>query len=109
MKYQAQPVVVDAYRILEVGEQLTEKRYLVLPDKWIPAGSLWLKLEENKAIWAMPEQLARMKPAAGDYVVVQSDGYTYLNPRDVFLRKYSPLCPGETCERWGQDHVHETR
>lgn len=32
--------------------------------------------------------LSRMKPYPGDYVVTQSDGYVYLNPKDVFERKY---------------------
>lgn len=33
---------------------------------------------------------ARMIPRPGDYVVAQTDGYTYLNPKDVFEKKYSP-------------------
>lgn len=36
---------------------------------------------------------ARMTPAPGDYVVTQSDGYVYLNPKDVFERKYRPAEP----------------
>ena len=34
---------------------------------------------------------ARMIPQVGDYWVIQSDGYVYLNPKDVFERKYRPL------------------
>ena len=30
-------------------------------------------------------------PVAGDYVVTQEDGYQYLNPKEVFERKYSPV------------------
>ncbi len=33
---------------------------------------------------------ARYTPVEGDYVVTQEDGYTYINPRDVFERKYHP-------------------
>ncbi|MBK5570106.1 MAG: hypothetical protein I8N66_27295 [Ensifer sp. SSB1] len=32
---------------------------------------------------------SRYVPVAGDFVVTQEDGYVYLNPRDVFTRKYS--------------------
>lgn len=35
--------------------------------------------------------LARMNPNVGDYWVIQEDGYVYLNPREVFRRKYSPI------------------
>ena len=95
MKYLANPVVVNAYQIVEVGERLAHPKqgYDVATERsiFIPAGSLYLRLEENKSIWATPEQLSRINPAIGDYVVVQEDGYTYLNPRDVFQRKYSPL------------------
>src|ERR1700691_2146243 len=31
---------------------------------------------------------ARYAPKVGDYWVVQSDGYAYLNPAEVFERKY---------------------
>lgn len=33
----------------------------------------------------------RMTPVPGDYVVTQSDDYVYLNPKEVFERKYSPI------------------
>ncbi len=97
MKYRANPVVVSAYRILEVGERLASAKMcadaLTGQKALLPAGSRWLRLDEGKALWATPEQLARINPVVGDYVVVQEDGYTYLNPREVFERKYSPL-PG---------------
>jgi hypothetical protein len=35
--------------------------------------------------------LTRHWPAVGDYVVTQEDGYVYLNPKDVFERKYSAI------------------
>lgn len=37
--------------------------------------------------------MVRCKPVVGDYVVTQEDGYVYVNPKDVFERKYSPLTP----------------
>jgi hypothetical protein len=35
-----------------------------------------------------PEMCARYTPVIGDYYVVQSDGYAYVNPKEVFERKY---------------------
>jgi hypothetical protein len=87
MKYQARPVIVDAFRILNV-------RALCAP-------SLVLFLEDGKTVHTTPEQTARYTPVAGDYWVTQSDGYTYLNPAAVFERKYKPaIVPhfqGPTC------------
>lgn len=37
---------------------------------------------------ATSEMQARYIPKAGDYWVIQSDGYEYLNPKEVFERKY---------------------
>jgi hypothetical protein len=34
--------------------------------------------------------MARFKPQPGEYWVRQADGYIYLNPKEVFERKYSP-------------------
>lgn len=78
MKYQANPVVVDASRIVAVKRAL-------------PSGHVGLELEHGGWHLATPEQMSRMKPSVGDFVVMQSDGYVYLNPADVFLRKYRPL------------------
>lgn len=40
-----------------------------------------------------PDMLSRYSPVLGDYVVIQEDGYVYVNPKAVFERKYSPLDP----------------
>lgn len=32
--------------------------------------------------------ISRYIPQEGDYVVTQADGYVYLNPKQVFERKY---------------------
>lgn len=75
MKYIANPVEVDAYKILEV--QQNSEGYL-------------LKLENGRDEQANLGMTARMAPTVGDYWVIQADGYVYLNPKDVFLRKYHP-------------------
>jgi hypothetical protein len=75
-KYQANPVVVDAFRIIEVGT----------PDD---KGRRCLSLDDGALVIATPDMLARMSPVVGDYWVVQSDGYVYLNPASVFEKKYS--------------------
>ncbi len=81
MKYSANPVIVEAHRIVSVGHM----RPIDM------AGGRRLTLENGEAVIASAEMLARMNPAVGDYWVIQSDGYVYLNPKDVFERKYSPI------------------
>ncbi len=39
--------------------------------------------------------IARMTPQVGDYLVIQEDGYEYLNPKEVFERKYSRVDSNE--------------
>lgn len=74
MKYQAIPVTVDAVRIEKVDT---------------PDGSGFrLISHEEGSMFATPEMCARMIPVPGDYIVTQSDGYVYLNPKNVFERKY---------------------
>jgi hypothetical protein len=77
-KYQANPVIVDAEEIVSVGDVLGD-------------GSVHLALRNGANFTADAGMIARMKPVAGDYWVKQSDGYVYLNPKEVFERKYSPL------------------
>lgn len=79
MKFIARPIIVDAFRIEtiahcglgHIGKTLT--------------------LEDGREILADSAMLARIDPEPGDYYVVQEDGYAYLNPAAVFLRKYEPL------------------
>lgn len=77
MKYIANPVEVEAKVITKVedgGPQTSGIFHLTLDDgsKFDPDGGM----------------TARMAPKVGDYVVTQSDGYIYLNPKEVFERKY---------------------
>jgi hypothetical protein len=74
--YEARPVRVTAYRVVAVLSQ-------------DGTGTL-LKLDNGSMVIATPQMTARMKPASGDYWVVQEDGYVYLNPAAVFERKYRP-------------------
>jgi hypothetical protein len=76
MKYRANPVEVDAFVIETVGELLDN-------------GKRMLDCSERQRFFATPEMMSRMTPSVGDYFVIQSDGYIYLNPKDVFERKYS--------------------
>jgi hypothetical protein len=81
VKYQAKPVIVDAEKIIEIVAQATDEHPMIL------------KLESGKLYSPNGGMLARMTPVAGDYVVTQSDGYVYLNPKEVFERKYGPVEP----------------
>jgi hypothetical protein len=78
MKYVGNPVVVDAFVIVKVHEPIQD-------------GTRRLDCAEGKMFRVTPEMTARYTPVPGDYVVVQADGYEYINPKEVFERKYSPV------------------
>ena len=78
MKYRANPVIVDAF-VIEDKSEIDEK------------GNMQLLLGNEEEVTANGAMTARYIPNIGDYWVVQEDGYAYLNPKDVFERKYSPL------------------
>ena len=77
MEYVANPVIVTAYKIKHIGNYHIGK-------------GLELILDNDSIVYATPEMLSRITPEPLDYWVIQSDGYIYLNPKDVFERKYSP-------------------
>jgi hypothetical protein len=77
-KYVANPVEVEAHVIGHVGP----------PQEGKGLGRRVLRLDNDDYVVATPEMLSRMTPEVGDYWVIQSDGYVYLNPKDVFERKY---------------------
>ncbi|CAG2132421.1 hypothetical protein [Cupriavidus numazuensis] len=82
----ANPVRVRALRISEVKDITcrVEGYGQTSPD-------LQLRLEDGSGYTALSDMTARYIPVPGDYLVVQEDGYAYLNPKDVFERKYSPI------------------
>jgi hypothetical protein len=47
-----------------------------------------LVLQDGKEVVADRGMISRYIPSEGDYWVKQSDGYIYLNPKEVFERKY---------------------
>ncbi len=80
MKYQANPVVVDAEIIVGTGAILSD-------------GSVRCALQNGENKTATKEMISRFIPNmdGGDYWVTQPDGYEYLNPKEVFEKKYSPV------------------
>lgn len=74
--HRANPVSVIAATILEVTEK--------------PNGNLMLRLSDGRNYDADTSMTVRHYPVVGDYLVTQADGYEYLNPKDVFERKYAP-------------------
>jgi len=82
----ANPVRVKAARIVGVTDitKREEKCGQSSPD-------LLLQLEDGRSFQADSAMTARYVPEPGDYLVEQEDGYVYLNPREVFERKYQPL------------------
>ncbi len=85
MKYKANPVIVDAF-VIEDKSEMDKK------------GNIQLLLDNEEEVTANGAMTARYVPNIGDYWVVQEDGYAYLNPKDVFERKYSPLLAEPTSE-----------
>lgn len=80
MKYVANPVEVDAEIIVGVGPMRS-------------TGGLTVTLQSGNTFDCDKGMIARYIPRKGDYLVKQSDGYVYLNPKDVFERKYSTAGP----------------
>lgn len=78
MKYQANPVIVDAFKIEGIADNLEYD-------------CLNLRLDSGEVVRSERGMTARYFPKLGDYWVIQDDGYKYLNPKDVFERKYSAL------------------
>lgn len=76
MRYRANAVEVEAHRIIRIRDT---------------GEGLLLTLADGAVRFASPEMTSRMTPVKGDYWVTQDDGYHYLNPKDVFERKYSAL------------------
>jgi hypothetical protein len=79
MKYVANPVIVDAYKIISIHPMNKDDKHKNLT------------LDNDTVVMATPEMLARIDLEIGDYWIIQSDGYIYLNPKEVFEKKYSPL------------------
>jgi hypothetical protein len=75
----AKPILVHAAVILAVANEGTH--------------STRLDLDDGSKFTAPPELTARYVPQAGDLLVTQEDGYQYVNPRDVFERKYREIIP----------------
>lgn len=79
-KYTANPVSVTAHKIVSVGEPQ--------PHGAIKHWKMNLALDNGENVVADAGMMARHIPEEGDYWVIQEDGYTYLNPKAVFERKY---------------------
>jgi hypothetical protein len=82
MKAIGNPVEVDFYVIQSWDPQDAE-------GNWVAHCS------EGKDFVITSSMVAREPRTAYHYVVVQADGYTYLNPKEVFERKYSPIGIGQ--------------
>jgi hypothetical protein len=84
VKYRANPVEVDAFVITSVGTTDDDGTRIVL--------------DNGEPVIVTPAMTARELPEVGGYLVTQADGYTYLNPKHVFERKYSPVATGKVAK-----------
>ena len=82
----ANPVRAVGTRILDVTDITTREEGCgqSCPD-------LMLRLADGRNYKADTSMTCRYVPVPGDYLVRQEDGYEYLNPKDVFERKYREL------------------
>src|SRR5258708_4388023 len=97
MKYIANPVEVDAFKITGVlnayrvnGGYPTVSVGDVIETEGASSIEFLCICEDGNRRHATADMCARMAPQEGDYWVIQADGYEYLNPKAVFERKYSP-------------------
>lgn len=80
----AKPVAVTARKIVDVKGNTEAGDDLA-------ANHARLVFEDGTSYVAAADMTARYWPTAGDYLVRQEDGYEYLNPADVFARKYTAV------------------
>jgi hypothetical protein len=86
MKYVANPVEVDAFKIVKILDQ----------ENTAHGVTQTLKSEDGFELKATVGMTARYVAQVGDYWVIQEDGYVYLNPAAVFERKYRRMEPPRT-------------
>lgn len=81
-KWVANPVEVDAFEIENV-HGCVEK-----PDDVV----IFLRDGDSPimVVHLTAKMISRHFPRVGDYYVIQADDYRYLNPKEVFERKYRP-------------------
>jgi hypothetical protein len=80
MEYIANPVRVEAFVITSVMAGTVGPRS--------ERGGVVITLEDGRKEFCDAGMIARYSPVEGDYLVIQEDGYKYLNPKEVFERKY---------------------
>lgn len=88
MEYIARPNKVQAQKITRVTGT-TPPAGMVPVDQNAESGIV-LQLDNGVQFKPTFGMISRMLPKPGDYVVTQDDGYVYLNPKEVFERKYRP-------------------
>jgi hypothetical protein len=93
MKFIAKPVVVDAETIVAV--QAVDASSPNASPSPVVAVVCNVELWSGRKVFCDAGMCARYYPKPGDYLVTQADGYMYLNPKDVFERKYSAQAPSD--------------
>lgn len=78
----ANPVRVIAHQIVDIE---------VLQSELVKAVDVRVTLDNGTKTNISAEMRARYEPVIGDYLVEQEDGYLYVNPREVFERKYNAI------------------
>lgn len=78
MKYQANPVIVEAHTVISIdGPDICGYNHLLLDNETL------LKLDDPI--------IPCTQPQIGDYVVTRANGHVSVEPKAMFEHKYSPL------------------
>jgi hypothetical protein len=93
MKYIANPVEVDAFKIDQVSPASKFKGGVFkagdVIEPAVPDGFI-LMLENKNIVHANKEICGRMTPMAGDYWMIRPDGFASVCPCATFERNYHP-------------------
>ena len=87
-KYQYKVRQVEGFEIVDIQH--------LYPDH-VPGRSCRVKIAEpcdmfdDQWLYCDAAMTARLYPSVGDYVVIQPDGYVYLNPKKVFEDKFEKV------------------
>lgn len=78
-KYEYKIRRVEAFQIVDIGHMHADH---------VPGRPCMVKSDDGKWFDCDSAMTARMYPVIGDYIVLQPDGYMYLNPKKVFEDKF---------------------
>lgn len=77
-------------QITHIANPVGVKAIVITEVMQMPGGARLVLADGSNTQITRP-MMSRHEPAVGDYLVTQEDGYQYINPKEVFERKYAPV------------------